>query len=58
MIKYGILRLLRKELGVDDAHFTLLYVLPLASSAAAKPILKTMSSVFLANYDDQSEKGN
>lgn len=30
--KYGILRLLRKGLDVDDAHFTLLYVLPLASS--------------------------
>lgn len=33
--KYGILRLLRKGLEVDDAHFTLLYVLPLASSSAA-----------------------
>lgn len=32
--KYGILRLLRKGLEVDDAHFTLLYVLPLASSSA------------------------
>jgi len=31
--KYGILRLLRKGLEVDDAHFTLLYVLPLASSS-------------------------
>lgn len=30
--KYGILRLLRKGLDVDDAHFTLLYVLPLAGS--------------------------
>lgn len=30
--KYGILRLLRKGLEVDDAHFTLLYVLPLAGS--------------------------
>ncbi|MEI7587596.1 MAG: type I restriction endonuclease subunit R, partial [Runella sp.] len=30
--KYGIIRLLRKGLEVDDAHFTLLYVLPLASS--------------------------
>jgi type I restriction enzyme R subunit len=33
--KYGILRILRKGLEVDDAHFTLLYVLPLASSSAA-----------------------
>lgn len=33
--KYGILRLLRKGLEVDDAQFTLLYVLPLASSSAA-----------------------
>lgn len=31
--KYGILRVLRKGLDVDDAHFTLLYVLPLASSS-------------------------
>lgn len=31
--KYGILRLLRKGLEVDDAHLTLLYVLPLASSS-------------------------
>ncbi len=31
--KYGILRLLRKGLEVDDAHFTLLYVLPIASSS-------------------------
>lgn len=30
--KYGVLRLLRKGLEVDDAHFTLFYVLPLASS--------------------------
>lgn len=35
MKKYGILRLLRKGLEVDDAHFTLLYVLPLASSSQA-----------------------
>ena len=33
--KYGILRLLRKGLEIDDAHFTLLYVLPLASSSTA-----------------------
>ena len=33
--KYGILRLIRKGLEVDDAHFTLMYVLPLASSSAA-----------------------
>jgi type I restriction enzyme R subunit len=33
--KYGVLRLLRKGLEVDDAHFTLLYVLPLASSSQA-----------------------
>lgn len=31
--KYGVIRLLRKGLDVDDAHFTLLYVLPLASSS-------------------------
>ena len=31
--KYGVLRLLRKGLGVDDAHFTLFYQLPLASSS-------------------------
>jgi len=33
--KYGILGLLRKGLGVDDAHFTLLYQLPMASSSQA-----------------------
>ncbi len=31
--KYGILRILRKGLEVDDAHFTLFYVLPLANSS-------------------------
>ena len=31
--KYGILHLFRKGLDVDDAHFTLLYPLPLASSS-------------------------
>lgn len=31
--KYGILRLLRKGLQVEDAHFTLLYQLPMASSS-------------------------
>lgn len=31
--KYGIIRLLRKGLELEDAHFTLLYVLPLASSS-------------------------
>lgn len=31
--KYGILHLLRKGLEVDDAHFTLLYQLPMASSS-------------------------
>ena len=31
--KYGILKLLRKGLEVEDAHFTLLYQLPLASSS-------------------------
>lgn len=31
--KYGVLRLLRKGLEVDDAHFTLFYQLPLASSS-------------------------
>ncbi|MEP0712973.1 MAG: type I restriction endonuclease subunit R [Algoriphagus sp.] len=33
--KYGILRLVRKGLEVDDAHFTLLYELPMASSSQA-----------------------
>ncbi|SMO77689.1 type I restriction enzyme, R subunit [Saccharicrinis carchari] len=33
--KYGLLRLLRKGLEVEDAHFTLLYQLPLASSSNA-----------------------
>ena len=32
--KYGILRLLKKGLEVDDAHFTLFYVLPQKSSSA------------------------
>ena len=31
--KYGILRSFRRGLDVDDAHFTLLYPLPLASSS-------------------------
>lgn len=31
--KYGIIRLFRKGLDVDDAHFTMLYPLPLASSS-------------------------
>lgn len=31
--KYGILRLLKKGLEVDDAHFTLFYVAPLASNS-------------------------
>ncbi len=31
--KYGILQLLRKGLDVEDAHFTLLYQLPMASSS-------------------------
>jgi type I restriction enzyme R subunit len=33
--KYGVIRLFRKGLDVDDAHFTLLYPLPLASSSDA-----------------------
>ncbi len=33
--KYGILRLLRKGLEVEDAHFILLYQLPMASSSQA-----------------------
>ena len=32
--KHGVLRMFRKGLDVDDAHFTLLYPLPLASSSA------------------------
>lgn len=31
--KYGVLRLLKKGLEVDDAHFTLFYLPPLASSS-------------------------
>ena len=31
--KYGVLHLLKKGLGVEDAHFTLFYQLPLASSS-------------------------
>lgn len=31
--KYGIIRVFRKGLDVDDAHFTMLYPLPLASSS-------------------------
>lgn len=31
--KYGVLRLLRKGLEVEDAHFTLLYQLPMSSSS-------------------------
>lgn len=31
--KYGIIRILRKGLDVDDAHFTMMYPLPLASSS-------------------------
>lgn len=31
--KYGVLRLLRKGLEVEDAHFVLLYQLPMASSS-------------------------
>jgi len=33
--KYGILRLLRKGLEVEDAYFTLLYQVPMASSSQA-----------------------
>jgi type I restriction enzyme R subunit len=33
MKKYGVLRIFRKGLDVDDAHFTMLYPLPLASSS-------------------------
>ncbi len=33
--KHGVLRLLKKGLEVDDAHFTLMYVSPLASSSQA-----------------------
>jgi type I restriction enzyme, R subunit len=40
--KYGIIRLYRKGLDVDDAHFTLLYPLPLASSSES--ILKNFES--------------
>jgi type I restriction enzyme R subunit len=31
--KYGVLRVLRKGLEVEDAHFTMLYQLPMASSS-------------------------
>ena len=33
--KYGVLHVLKKGLSIDDAHFTFLYVLPLASSSQA-----------------------
>jgi type I restriction enzyme, R subunit len=33
--KYGLLRLLRKGLEVEDAHFTFLYQVPMASSSQA-----------------------
>lgn len=33
--KYGVLRLLRKGLEVENAHFTLLYQVPMASSSQA-----------------------
>ncbi|MGB0372880.1 MAG: type I restriction endonuclease subunit R [Opitutales bacterium] len=33
--KFGLLRILRKGLEVEDAHFTMLYPLPLASSGKA-----------------------
>ena len=33
--KYGVLKILRKGLDVDDAHFTMMYVAPLASSSQA-----------------------
>ena len=33
--KYGILKLLKQGLDVDVAHFTLMFVAPLASSSAA-----------------------
>ena len=33
--KYGILKLLKQGLDVDDAHFTLMFVAPLASSSEA-----------------------
>ena len=41
--KYGILKILRKGLSVEDAHFTLFYVAPLASSA------ETVRERFLSN---------
>jgi type I restriction enzyme R subunit len=31
--KYGVIRIFRKGLDIDDAHFTMLYPLPLASSS-------------------------
>jgi type I restriction enzyme R subunit len=33
--KYGVLKLLKKGLAVDDAHFTFLFIAPLASSGEA-----------------------
>ncbi|MEO0584640.1 MAG: type I restriction endonuclease [Bacteroidota bacterium] len=41
--KYGLLRLLRKGLEVDDAHFTLFYQLPLGSAS------KTLEERFESN---------
>ena len=33
--KFGLLRILRKGLEVEDAHFTILYPLPLASTVSS-----------------------
>src|SRR5690606_13145558 len=33
--KYGVLHVLKKGLSIDDAHLTLMYVLPLASSSTS-----------------------
>lgn len=48
--KYGILRLFRKGLDVDDAHFTLLFPLPLASSS------KTVVDNFESNQFSSSRQ--
>lgn len=48
--KYGIIRLFRKGLDVDDAHFTLLYPLPLASSS------ETVKKNFEANQFSETRQ--
>jgi len=57
--KYGILRILRKGLEVDDAHLTLFYQLPLASSSAAVKrnfALNEFSVTRQVRYNQENQK--